>query len=563
MVPAVTTSSNSNLVSCSTSLFHKKLSFRTPRVRLSSSREISLAKAIHIQENSIERNTATSITENLISSPNSQIHQQNSLTPLVSALKASADQNTASFHFPGHNRGHAAPASLTQLIGLKPYIHDLPELPELDNLFCPQGPILEAQAQAAKLFGSSQTWFLVGGTTCGIQAAIMATCSPGQFLILPRNSHLSAVSAMVLSGAQPKYIIPEYNNDWDIAGGVTPLQILEAIKELEREGHKAAAVLVTSPTYHGVCSNLSEISVLCHSHKIPLIVDEAHGAHLGFHSKLPNSALQQGADLAIQSTHKVLCSLTQSSMLHMSGNIIDKDRISRCLQTLQTTSPSYLLLASLDAARAQLSESRDTVFNQAIELASEAKYLLKNIPGISVLSNSSFPNFPSIDPLRLTIGFWQLGLSGYEADEVLYRDHGIVCELVGNRSVTYAFNLGTCRDHVQRLVSGISHLSATCSSVQQPEDRGITSYAPFHDITMSLIPRDAFFASKRKVTLGESLGGISGELICPYPPGIPVLIPGEVITSKALDYLLHVRSKGADISGASDPSLSSIVVCNL
>lgn len=157
------------------------------------------------------------------------VHEQNNLPPLVSALKASAEQNIASFHFPGHNRGYAAPASLTQLIGRRPYAHDLPELPELDNLFCPQGPILEAQRQAAKLFGSSETWFLVGGTTCGIQAAIMATCSPGKFLILPRNSHLSAISAMVLSGALPKYIIPEYNNDWDIAGGVYPFQVIEIL----------------------------------------------------------------------------------------------------------------------------------------------------------------------------------------------------------------------------------------------------------------------------------------------------------------------------------------------
>ncbi|CAK8575784.1 unnamed protein product [Lathyrus sativus] len=512
-------------------------------------------------------NTGTMCTVSITNKPdecrNSPELSQRGLPPLVSALKASAEQNAASFHFPGHNRGHAAPVSFTQLIGIRPYVHDLPELPELDNLFNPQGPILEAQKHAAKLFGSSHTWFLVGGTTCGIQAAIMATCSPGEYLILPRNCHLSAISAMVLSGAVPKYILPDYKNDWDIAGGVTPLQVLNAIQELELEGKKTAAVFITSPTYHGICSNLSDISELCHSRKIPLIVDEAHGAHLGFHSELPRSALQQGADLTVQSTHKVLCSLTQSSMLHMSGNIIDKDRISRCLQTLQTTSPSYLLLASLDAARAQLSESPDIVFNETIELANEAKCSLKRIRGISVLENSSFPNFPAVDPLRLTVGFWELGLSGYKADEILYGDFGIVCELVGSKSITCALNLGTCRDHVQRLLSGIKHLAGTCSSIQQPKDRELTDHAPFDDIIRKMIPRDAFFARKRKVTVKESIGKVSGELICPYPPGIPVLIPGEVITERAVDYLLHVRSKGADISGASDPLLSSIVVCDV
>ncbi|KAI9083449.1 hypothetical protein K1719_034663 [Acacia pycnantha] len=479
--------------------FRNNFSFRPlrkPRIlRARFSQEINLSKPAQEQDTAIKGVRTTSVKEDHISRHDNLVHKQNNLPPLVSALKASAEKNTASFHFPGHNRGHAAPASLTQLIGRRPYVHDLPELPELDNLFCPQGPILEAQRQAAKLFGSSETWFLVGGTTCGIQAAIMATCSPGEFLILPRNSHLSAISAMVLSGALPKYIIPEYNNDWDIAGGVYPLQVLNAIQELQREGHEAAAVLITSPTYH--------------------------------------------------------------------GNVVDKERISLCLQTLQTTSPSYLLLASLDAARAQLNESPDSVFNQAIDLAFEARYQLKDIPGISVLENSSFPLFPAIDPLRLTIGFWQLGLSGFEADEILYRDHGIVCELVGNQSITFAFNLGTSKDHVQRLVSGIQHLASVYASIPQPKVTAFSCVAPFDDIIMSLIPRDAFFASKRRVTLRESLGKVSGELICPYPPGIPVLIPGEGITEKAINYLLHVRSKGAVITGASDPSISSIVVCNV
>ncbi|KAH1141656.1 hypothetical protein GLYMA_12G049000v4 [Glycine max] len=496
----------------------------TSTFRLHCSQERSLAPPSVTSVGQDESIGRIAIRNDHVLRNNSPVLQQNGLPPLVSALKASAEQNVASFHFPGHNRGRAAPASLTRLIGTRPFVHDLPELPELDNLFCPQGPILEAQTEAAKLFGSSQTWFLVGGTTCGIQAAIMATCSPGEFLILPRNSHISAISALVLSGAVPKYIVPDYENDWDIAGGVTPLQVLKAIQELEMEGKKAAAVFITSPTYH---------------------------------------ALQQGADLTVQSTHKVLCSLTQSSMLHMSGNIVDKEKISRCLQTLQSTSPSYLLLASLDAARAQLSESPDVVFNQAMALAYEAKCMLKRIPGISVLENSSFPTFPAIDPLRLTVGFWKVGLSGYEADEILYGDYGVVCELVGNKSITYAFNLGTCRDHVQRLLSGIKHLAATYVTIQQPEERVLTVHAPFDDKITSLIPRDAFFASKRKVTIKESIGEISGELICPYPPGIPVLIPGEVITKKAVDYLLHVRSKGGDITGASDPLLSSIVVCNV
>ncbi|KAK4432719.1 Arginine decarboxylase [Sesamum alatum] len=503
-------------------------------------------------------------TDNVITDDNQKVKFGRS-PPLVSALKASAEENAASFHFPGHNRGQAAPSSLTQLIGERPFLHDLPELPELDNLFAPEGPILEAQKQAAELFGASETWFLVGGSTCGVQAAIMATCLPGDTLILPRNSHISAVSAMVLSGAAPKYIFPEYDPRWDIAAGITPSQVEEAIKELEMEGRKPAAVLVISPSYHGICSDINAISKLCHSNKIPVIVDEAHGAHFGFHPQLPSSSLAQGADLVVQSTHKVLCSLTQSSMLHFSGNIVDRERICRCLQTLQSSSPSYLLLASLDAARAQLSDNHRTIFSKAIELAVEAKSVMDKIPGITLVDIPNFPMFPAIDPLRVTVGVWRLGISGFEADNILYRDFGVVSELVGTQSVTFAFNLGTKREHVLRLISGLKYLSATFlptnSSVTRSAD--VANLAIFDDIDMVLSPRDAFFARKRKVSIEESLGEICGELICPYPPGIPVLIPGEVITERALQYLLHVKSKGATISGAADRFLSSLVVCDV
>ncbi|KAK6784015.1 hypothetical protein RDI58_017469 [Solanum bulbocastanum] len=485
------------------------------------------------------------------------------LPPLVNALKASAEENAASFHFPGHNRGQAAPSSLTQLIGAKLFLYDLPELPELDNLFSPEGPIFEAQKQAARLFGASETWFLVGGSTCGIHAAIMATCSPGDTLILPRNSHISAISAMVLSGALPKYIVPEYDFNWDVAGGITPSQVNDAIKELEMEGRKAAALLVVSPTYHGICSNMDEICHICHSYNIPIIVDEAHGAHLGFHPELPSSSLSQGADLAVQSTHKVLCSLTQSSMLHMQGNLVDRERISKSLQMLQSSSPSYLLLASLDAARAQLSENREAIFDKAIDLALEARSLISKIPGISILEFPSFSSFFQIDPLRLTIGVWQLGLSGFEADDILCNDFGVVCELVGTKSFTLAFNLGTQRDHVLRLVAGLKHLSQTSHFPQPAKDEGknVNHFVCLDDIRISMSPREAFFATKRKVSIRDSLGEICGELVCPYPPGIPVLIPGEIITEEALNYLLEIRSKGAVITGAADFSLSSFVVC--
>ncbi|XP_042406466.1 arginine decarboxylase-like [Zingiber officinale] len=485
--------------------------------------------------------------------------------PLIDALKATAEEDVACFHFPGHNRGKAAPYGLSDLIGHGTFTHDLPELPELDDLFSPKGAILDAQVKAAKLFGASETWFLVGGTTCGIQASIMATCCPGDVLILPRNSHISATSGLILSGAMPKYILPEYSSHWDIAGGVTPTQVETAIKELEGGRKAPAAVLVTSPTYHGICSNLSEIMKLCHSRGIPVIVDEAHGAHFRFHPNFPSTALEQGADLAVQSTHKVLSSLTQSSMLHASGNLIDRERITKCLQILQSSSPSYLLLASLDAARAQIEEKPDTIFSNALALSLLAKHEIRKIPGVSLLESSCFVSgFPAIDPLRITLGVSQLHMSGYLADEELWEGHHIIPELVGSKSLTFAVNLGTTRKDVERLISGFKTVSIKFfkgSNLQSGVENGVlipdlTTYG-----SMQLSPRDAFFAKKRRVSISESLGEICGELICPYPPGIPVMVPGEVITDEALSYLLNVMRMGAEISGASDHRLSSILVC--
>ncbi|XP_073154330.1 uncharacterized protein [Henckelia pumila] len=544
-------------------MLFRRVKFRFSNIHLPVHESCHIALGKDIQWRVQKENLETGITENVLTR-DSQNVKNSILPPLVRALKASAEENVASFHFPGHNRGRAAPSSLIQLIGSRPFLYDLPELPELDNLFAPEGPILDAQKRAAELFGASETWFLVGGSTCGVQAAIMATCMPGDTLILPRNSHISAVSAMVLSGAVPKYIIPEYDPKWDISGGITPLQVEQAIKELEMERRRPAAVLVVSPSYHGICCDIDAISKLCHSHKIPIIVDEAHGAHFGFHKQLPSSALAQGADLVVQSTHKVLCSLTQSSMLHFSGNLIDRDRICRCLQMLQSSSPSYLLLASLDAARAQLSDNQGTVFNRAMELAFEAKSMINEIPGISLLNFIDVPRFPAIDPLRFTVGVWNLGLSGYEADNTLCRDFGIVSELVGTVSFTLAFNLGTTRDQILRLVSGLRHLSMTFLRSNNEENFmiDVRHFTPFTEFNMALSPREAFFARKRKVSIEDSVGEISGELICPYPPGIPALIPGEVITETALKYLLHIISKGASISGAADHLLSSLVVCD-
>ncbi|XP_078441617.1 uncharacterized protein LOC144711476 [Wolffia australiana] len=470
--------------------------------------------------------------------------------PLVGALAAAARADAACFHFPGHRRGEAAPPSLSSLLGPSVFSHDLPELTELDDLFSPAGPLLRAQHLAAALFGAEDTFFLVGGSTSGVQAAVMATCSPGETLILPRHAHLSAFSAMVLSGALPRYLPPSHDPSWSVPLGATADHVAAALRAAATAGERVSAVLLTSPTYHGLCSDVRAAAELCHAARVPLLVDEAHGAHFRFHERFPRAAMDQGADLAVQSTHKVLTSLTQSSMLHARTRLVDRDRLRRCLQALQSSSPSFLLLASLDAARAQL---RPGVFDEAVRLADHAKARIAGIPGVDLLDGLG-----EMDPLRVTVGVWRLGMTGYEADEELERAHGVRSELAGARSVTFAVNLGTRRGDVERLVEGLRWVAGARRGCGGGSEMGSGMAVG----RAALSPREAFFARKKTVGVRESRGRVCGEMVCTYPPGIPVLVPGEEITVEAVEFLLMAKEKGAAISGAADRTLSTIVVCD-
>lgn len=495
-------------------------------------------------------------------------HQSQAETPLLDALWKCANKDRAPFFTPGHKQGKGISQRLSDRFGAAIFRADLPELPELDNLFAPQEAILAAQQLAAAAFGAEQTWFLVNGSTCGVEAAILATCGAGDKIILPRNIHYSAIAGLILSGAIPIFVYPEYAPALEIAHSITPDGVASALAQHP----DAKALMMVYPTYYGVCGDVSAIASLTHQYNIPLLVDEAHAAHFAFHPELPTPALTAGADLSVQSIHKVLGAMTQASMLHVQGNRVNIDRVSKALQLLQSTSPSYLLLASLDAARQQMALQGKELMARTLQLADDARNRISQIPGLSVLQLVETPGFVALDKTRLTVTVSGLGLTGFEADEILHQELGVTAELPSLQHLTFIITLGNTASDIERLVQAFITLArmraggaekAGGTEGEKPlASQPLTFILHRSSFTVhpSLSPREAFFAPTETLPIKQTSDRISAELVCPYPPGIPVLIPGEVITPEAIDYLQKIKTLGGYISGCADPNLNQLKV---
>jgi len=500
----------------------------------------------------------------------SRISSQES-TPLLDALRGCVRSPNAPFYAPGHKRGQGISDRLRELFGSQVFQADLPELPELDNLFAPEGVILQAQQLAADAFGADRTWFLANGSTSGVVAAILATCGPGDKIVLPRNVHQSAVSGLILSGAIPIFLAPEYDPKFDIAHSITPASISEALASHP----DAKAVMMVYPTYYGVCGGIEVIAHIAHQHNIPLLVDEAHGPHFGFHPDLPMSALAAGADLTVQSTHKVLSALTQAAMLHTQGMRVDTDRLSKSLQLVQSTSPSYLLLASLDAARHQMATQGKELIEGTLALANRARSRINQIPGLFTLTpnHAGSPGFLSLDETRLTVAVSNLGIDGFQADELLHQQFGVTAELPSLQHLTFIVSLGNTDSDINQLIQAFEQLANEMNQKSGVKGQGaaegnliircqssITNYPTQNFSPPPLSPRDAFFSSFEMLPIEQSIDRISAELVCPYPPGIPVLLPGEAISFEALDYLHQVLASGGIVSGCTNPTLKTLKV---
>lgn len=476
-------------------------------------------------------------------------------TPLFDALMEYVNRNTIPFHVPGHKKGYGMDEEFKNFIGENAFKIDVTVFKLVDSLHHPTGPIKRAQELAALAYGAKASFISVSGTSGAIEAMIMSVVKDGDKIIIPRNVHKSVTGAIILSGAVPVYMQPELDKEIGIAHGVTP----ETVENTLKENPDAKAVLLINPTYYGVATDIRKIAKIVHSYNIPLIVDEAHGPHLGFNDRLPVSAISAGADMCAQSTHKIIGALTQCSLLHVCSDRIDINKVQQVLNILQTTSPSYILMASLDCARRQIALHGKELLDYAIDLCTYTRDEINKIPGFYCFGKEILgkDGVYSLDPTKVTITCRDLGITGYKLDTILSEKYHIQMELSDLYNVLMVGSFGDKKENIEKLLSALKEIGSEYYGKGNKK-------SDFIDIPpipkQILIPRKAFYGDKVSVPLSESSGEISGEFLLAYPPGIPVLCPGERITPEIINYVKQLKETGLYVQGTEDPEVLNIKV---
>ncbi|UEL49472.1 aminotransferase class I/II-fold pyridoxal phosphate-dependent enzyme [Terrisporobacter hibernicus] len=466
---------------------------------------------------------------------------------ILNKLEELKDDNLTSFHVPGHKTGKIFRKLGYKNILEKIYTLDTTEIDGTDNLHNAKEIIKESQDRAARVFNSDKTIYLVNGTTCGIEASIMAVCNPKSKIIVNRDCHQSVINACILGDIDPVYIESMVCKKTNIIMGVD----VESTKSVIDNNLDAKAIVLTYPTYYGKTFDLKSVCDYAHSKNIIVIVDEAHGAHLQLSNNLPKSAIEQKADIIIQSTHKTLPSFTQSSMMHVKGNRVDTNKIEAMLRFLESSSPSYVLLTSLELAV-------DIYDNYGIKLMEN---LLSNINNFK----SKFKNNENIiidnnmDKTKIFISLKKLGITGYELDSILREKYKIQVELSNYYGVLLICTIGNDEEDFVRLKRALDDFILNTNDKELLEDINCPENIP----EKVLNPRQAFYSDKHSVKLEDSIGKISGEYIIPYPPGISLISPGEIITKEIITYIQEGVKSGMIVSGIKDVNLEYIDVIDI
>ncbi|MBQ8634217.1 MAG: aminotransferase class V-fold PLP-dependent enzyme [Lachnospiraceae bacterium] len=474
-----------------------------------------------------------------------------SRAPIYEALQNFRQMRVVPFDVPGHKHGKGNP-ELTEFLGEQCVGIDVNSMKPLDNLCHPVSVIHEAEVLAADAFGAAHAFLMVGGTTSSVQSMVLSTCKRGDKIILPRNVHRSVINALVLCGAIPVYVNPEVDRKLGISLGMQREQVAKAIAEHP----DAVAVFVNNPTYYGVCSDLRAIVKMAHEAGMYCLADEAHGTHFYFGDGMPVSAMAAGADMAAVSMHKSGGSLTQSSLL-LIGPRMNVGHVRQIINLTQTTSGSYLLMSSLDISRRNLVQRGKQVFKKVIEMADYAREEINAIGGYyafgrELINGNSIYDF---DPTKLSVHTRDIGLAGIEVYDLLRDEYDIQIEFGDIGNILAYLSIGDRPQELERLVSALAEIRRRF----QMDSNGLLSQE-YIDPEVVMSPQEAFYAEKKSMPLKNSAGMVCSEFVMCYPPGIPILAPGERITRDILDYIEYARVKGCSLTGPEDPEIQNINV---
>lgn len=470
-------------------------------------------------------------------SPHALEEQQH--TPYLDALIAYSKENVVAFHVPGHKHGKGMLAKFRDLVGDQALRLEVTQVLGLDDLHHATGPLMDAQSLAAKAYGADHTWFLINGSSSGVQAMIMAACSPGDTVLIPRNAHKSTWGALITTGTVPVYVYPEY----DYVLNIDHTPTVESYRRALDAHPDARALLIVSPTYYGAMADIRAIIDLARERGVLTLVDEAWGPHLPFWSGFAGSAMQCGADAAVNSTHKLIGGMSQGSMLHISGRRLDVDRVDAVVRLFLSTSPSCLILASLDAARMQMAVYGEALLERTVRISNDARRALRDIPRVGCFGSELIgsPGVHGFDPTRLTFQVRDLGHTGYEVEAMIRRRHHVQAEMSDLFNVLCVVTIGDREEDVARLVEAVRDVARTPRLVHDADHPFHRCFGPRFELPdwppIRMTPREAFFSPSKRVRVKDSLGCVASELVTPYPPGIPIVCSGEEITAQIVDYL--------------------------
>ena len=474
-----------------------------------------------------------------------------SKAPVLEAMTQHLQNRVVPFDVPGHKGGRGN-SELTDFLGKSCLKADVNSMKPLDNLCHPVSVIKEAQDLAAEAFGAKTAFFIVNGTTGSVQTMIMTACKSGDKINMPRNVHRSAINALVVNGAIPVYVNPGTNKELGIPLGMS----VENVKKAIAENPDAKAVLINNPTYYGVCSDLREIVRIAHENNMLALVDEAHGTHFYFGENMPVSGMAAGADMAAVSMHKTGGSLTQSSIL-LCGSNINSDYVRQVINLTQTTSGSYLLISSLDIARKNLALNGKSIFKKTVQFAEYARNEINKLGGYYAFGNELCDNnaFFDFDKTKLSVHTRDIGLAGIEVYDILRDDYGIQIEFGDIGNILAIISAGDRALEIERLISSLSEIKRLYSK----DKTGMFDHEYINPEVITA-PQKAFYSNKRSIPINQSSGMVCGEFVMCYPPGIPILAPGEKITDEIINYINYAKEKGCFMTGTQDMKIENINV---